>query len=204
MNKKKYPALAAAVAAVALTTAGCSTTTETASAPSSSAPPNGNAIRAYAKAKSEEGKRQLRLNAEAGIPGPVERGLALAAAEDGRPFAFSWGAGCSWVRLPDGSLWRMYATRGGVLIHDTEAESSFREVPGRSDLWECHPAQDIPTNDDASVTVPYRWTDGGRTLVRVNGTRYGVPSDISKSGEVLDIDDVRPGGDTNGPTTATN
>ncbi|UQE74032.1 hypothetical protein MYK68_14990 [Gordonia sp. PP30] len=200
--KKLIPAVALAAATVL--TAACTPVNEVTSAPSSSATPTGGAIRAYAKAKGEEGKRQLRLNADAGIPGPVERGLALAAAEDGRPFAFSWGAGCSWVRLPDGSLWRMYATRGGALIHDTDAESSFREVPGRSDLWACHPAQDIPTNDDASVTVPYRWTDGGRTLVRVNGTRYVVPSDISKSGEVLDIDDVRPGGDTNGPTTPTN
>lgn len=117
---------------------------------------------------------------------------------------FSHGEGCTWLRTWDAKLWRLYGTNGGALVRDETAEKAFHSNAGAADLWTCNPAESIPTADDPAVSTPYRWTDGGRTLVRVNGTTYVVPVEITPRGVVLDIDDVRPGADSAGPTTATN
>ncbi|MBE5451236.1 hypothetical protein [Mycobacteroides abscessus] len=201
MNKKTFIPATTLAAVAALTLAACGTTTEPVAAPNGSTAVSDRDAR---RAAAQVAERELAIYGVLGLPSGADRVAAEAAAAHGLPYVFSHGQGCSWVRTWDAKLWRLYGTNGGALVRDETAERAFHSHPGASDLWTCHAATGIPTADDASVTAPYRWTDGGRTLVRVNGTTYLVPRDVSTRGEVLDIDDVRPGGDTNGPTTATN
>ncbi|WP_336670440.1 hypothetical protein [Tsukamurella sp. USMM236] len=189
MNKKKYPALAAAIAAATILTA-CDTTTETASTPSTSsvtASPSDSAVRTYRKAQAEEAKREMRRHVAAGIPEAVDRLYAEAASTDGTPFAFGYGPGCSWVRLPDGTLWPLHAA-GGPLTRDTAAEQRFGSWPGAgaSESHPCSPAVNVPAADDLSSPGPYLWTnERGALLLRWNAAVYSVPVNIPETGTAL-------------------
>ncbi|MFV1360727.1 hypothetical protein [Mycolicibacterium fortuitum] len=187
MNKK-YIALVASIA-VSLT-AACGTPPESVSAPSSSsaaAPSSGSAVQEYRKAQSEEWKREMRLHVEAGIPHDVDRRYAEAASKDGVPFAFSYGEGCTWVRLPDKTLWSLNRD-GGPLTRDIETEKRFGSWPGAGpgEGRPCSPAVDIPAADDPSSPGPFRWIgERGFQRLRVNGAVYALPAEVPESGMAL-------------------
>lgn len=178
---------AVVIAAAAILTTACGTTTEPVAAPSSSAVPStGSAVQEYRRAQSEEGKRELRLHVAAALPQAVDRGYAEAASKDGVPFAFTYGQGCAFFRLPDKSLWSLHST-GGLLTRDVAAEQRFGSWPGAgaSDGHPCQRTSGIPTADDPSTPGPFRWTEGGHQRLRVNGVVYAVPVDIPATGTVL-------------------
>lgn len=190
MNKNKYLAPVAGLAAATLTLTGCTPPAEPVVAPSTSsvaASPSDSAVRTYRKAQAEEAKREMRRHVAAGIPEPVDRLYAEAASTDGTPFAFGYGPGCSWVRLPDGTLWPLHAA-GGPLTRDTAAEQRFGSWPGAgaSESHPCSPAVNMPTADDLSSPGPYLWTnERGALLLRWNAAVYSVPVNIPETGTVL-------------------
>ncbi|CAJ1579760.1 hypothetical protein [[Mycobacterium] wendilense] len=197
MNTKKY-SIAALAAAAVMTLAACDTTTsgEPASAPSSvSASPSGSES---FREQSREGMRRLERNAELGVPGPVIGQLVEAAAQDGSPLAFSWGEGCSWIRMPDGALWALHSG-GGALVRDEKQLAWFRANPGALVAKECEqPAESLPTQPDPTVSTPFRWRDGATTKVSIGGRAYALPTQISERGAVLVAEDSA------GPATPTN
>ncbi|MBE5488538.1 hypothetical protein E3G71_001039 [Mycobacteroides abscessus] len=188
MNTKKYSVAAlAVVAALTLATTACTPATEPVAAPSSSAVPStGSAVHEYRKAKSEEEKKEMRLHVAAALPHDVDRGYAKAAELDGVPFAFTYGRGCAFVRLPDRSLWSLNGA-GGALTRDTAAEKEFGSWPGANpgEGRPCQPTVGIPAADDPATPGPFRWTEGGHQRLRVNGVVYAVPVEIPESGTVL-------------------
>lgn len=196
MNKKKYLAPAATLAAVAaLTLTACDTATDPVAAPSSSA---AHVDSEAFKEQSREAMRRLEHNAELGIPGPVISQLAEAASQEGSPLAFSWGGGsCAWVRTTDGVLWSLQS--GGPLTRDDLQRDWFRANPGAAIAKECEgAAESLPTRPDPAVRTPFRWLDGAITKVSIDGRAYTLPSQISKRGAVLLAEDSA------GPTTPTN
>ncbi|WP_100452056.1 hypothetical protein [Mycobacteroides abscessus] len=188
MNKNIVPITTLLTAAVILT-AGCTPHTEPVAAPSSSAaaPSSGSAVQEYRKAQSEEWKREMRLHVESAIPHAVDRGYAEAAVADQVPFAFSYGEGCTWVRLPDKSLWSLNRD-GGPLTRDTAAEQRFGSWPGAGsgEGRPCPAAAGIPTADDQAQSGPYRWIgERGFQRLRVNGAVYALPAEVPESGMAL-------------------
>ncbi|SKE70784.1 Uncharacterised protein [Mycobacteroides abscessus subsp. massiliense] len=180
---------AVALAAITLATTACTPPAESISAPSSSvaAAPSSSAVHEYRKARAEEAKREMRLHVESGIPHDVDRRYAEAASKDGVPFAFTYGEGCSWVRLPDKTLWPLHAA-GGPLTRDTAAEQRFGSWPGAgvSESRPCPAAVGIPVADDPSSPGPYRWVEErGFQRLRWNGAVYAVPAEIPPAGTVL-------------------
>lgn len=189
MNKNLVP-ITAVLAAATILTAACGTPPESVSAPSSSsaaAPSSGSAVQEYRKAKSEEAKQEMRLHVESGIPHDVDRRYAEAASKDGVPFAFSYGEGCTWVRLPDKSLWSLNRD-GGPLTRDVAAEKAFGSWPGAGsgEGRPCPAAAGIPTADDQAQSGPYRWIgERGFQRLRVNGAVYALPAEVPESGMAL-------------------
>ncbi|WP_018601049.1 hypothetical protein [Mycobacterium sp. 155] len=189
-------ATVAAIAAVTLT-AGCSTSpapsnTSTAAAPSSNS-----------SAESERAIRhEMDLNGSVGLPARVDRNAAETAAKSGVPYAFSydWRPGaCSWIRLPDQSLWSLNA--GGALTRDTVSERAFRQTPGAADALSCVTTP-APIGFDAAAAeaanrhgAPYQWrtvvTATGNTckqLVRIPGSArmFELPDEVRVVGDALD------------------
>lgn len=188
MNQKDiHAATLAAAVTVALT--ACAPSTEPPAAPSSSASesPTRSAVREYRRAQAEEAKKEMRLHVAAALPHDVDRRYAEAAVADRVPFAFTYGGeGCSWVRLPDKSLWSLNDA-GGPLTRDVAAEKAFGSWPGAGsgEGRSCPAAFGIPTADAPSQSGPHRWTEGGHQRLRVNGVVYAVPVEIPATGTVL-------------------
>ncbi|WP_435594680.1 hypothetical protein [Tsukamurella tyrosinosolvens] len=176
-----------AALAAALILAACGTTAEPTAAPSSSAAaPAGSAVQEYRTAQAEEAKQEMRLHVAAALPHDVDRRYAEAASKDGVPFTFTYGEGCSLVRLPDKSLWSLNRD-GGSLTRDLAAEERFGSWPGAGsgEGRPCPAAAGIPTADDPSQSGPYRWTERGFQRLRINGAIYAVPAEIPVTGTVL-------------------
>lgn len=193
MNTTEFAAAGLALAAV-VTLAGCAAdpTTETGAAPTSTTP---------SKSALQEYERSIKRGMEASgaqiLPVSANRPLAVAAAQDGVPFAFAYdnrpGTGtCTWLRLPDRSLWSL--NTGGALSRDTHAETLFREHPGAAVALLCdeQPAPvglDVAAADAANAAgAPYRWRDGCTTFVRVPGSPdgpYQLPDRQTAGGDAL-------------------
>lgn len=189
MNQKHIHA-AALAAAVTVAFTACAPSTEPPSAPSSTAsasPSSDSAVREYRRAQAEEWKREMRLHVAAALPHDVDRRYAEAAVADRVPFAFTYGGeGCTWVRLPDKSLWSLHSS-GGLLTRDTAAEKEFGSWPGAGsgEGRSCPAAVGIPAADAPSRSGPYRWIEGGFQRLRINGAIYAVPAEIPETGTVL-------------------
>ncbi|ABK65149.1 hypothetical protein [Mycobacterium avium] len=182
MNKQKYSFPVAALAAV-MTLAACGTPTEPASAPSSvSASPFG--AREVKRAEAQVGERELALHGVLSIPSTVDRIAAEAAASKALPYAFTYRTGCTWLRTWDAKLWSLHSG-GGVLARGVDDERWFRSNPGAASDSICRETGSVPTADDASVSTPYRWRDGNRDLVRVQGVVFELPRDIPEPGVAL-------------------
>ncbi|SKR41405.1 Uncharacterised protein [Mycobacteroides abscessus subsp. abscessus] len=191
----KYPKFTAAVAALAAATlAGCSTGTapQTGAAPSS-ATQSRSALREYERSIEQEMDR----NGAVGLPAGVKRAYAEAAAQDGVPYVFSYGgSSCSWLRLPDRSLWSLN-TGGGTLTRDRDQEQFFRQHPGAADAVTCTLRgvnASIPVGLDTAAAdvvnasgAPYRWRDRCETWVRIPGspTNYWLPDAPPAAGRAL-------------------
>lgn len=182
MSTKKYSVAALAAAALTLTTACGTAATDPAAAPSSSASPFG--AREVKKAEAQVGERELALHGVLSIPSTVDRISAEAAASKALPYVFTYRDGCQYLRTWDAALWPLY--RGdGALTRDRDDEAWFRSHPGAASDRTCYQLANIPTVDDASVSTPYRWREGDRNLVRVNGAVFVIPSAIPERGVAL-------------------
>lgn len=184
MNKQKYSVAALAAAALTLTTAACTSATEPVPAPSSSASPFG--AREVKKAEAQVGERELDLFGVLALPSTVDRIAAEAAASKALPYVFTYRDGCQYIRTWDAALWPLY--RGdGALTRDLHGEEWFRSNPGAASDRTCYQLANIPTVDDPTVSTPYRWRDGDRNLVRVNGVTFELPHDIPERGVALRV-----------------
>ncbi|CPT03958.1 hypothetical protein [Mycobacteroides abscessus] len=184
------PVLSAlAVTSIALT--ACSTPPvihDVGPSPSTSA---GSAVEQYERDRRAAAASAMEANAAAGLPPTVDRELAEAAAKDGTLFAFTVD-GCSYLRLPDRSLWSLDS--GGALTRDTDLTETLAEWRGV--LPGCAPAagveHEVPvgldrTTADAAKTEgrPYRWTDHCKVFVRISGRDFVLPSTVTTRGEAL-------------------
>lgn len=184
MNKQKYSVAALAAAALTLTTAACTSATEPVPAPSSSASPFG--AREVKKAEAQVGERELALHGVLSIPSTVDRIAAEAAARQALPYAFTYRTGCTWLRTWDAKLWSLHSG-GGALTRGVDDERWFRSNPGAASDSICRETGSVPTADGVSVETPYRWRDGNRDLVRVNGVIFELPHDIPERGVALRV-----------------
>ncbi|WOF19454.1 hypothetical protein IHV82_01360 [Mycobacterium avium] len=186
MNTKKHhllnaAGLAAVVAATATLTA-CTSATEPAAAPSASASPFG--AREVKKAEAQVGEREFALHGVLSIPSTVDRIAAEDAASKALPYVFTYRDGCQYLRTWDAALWPLY--RGdGALTRARDDEQWFRLHPGAASDRTCYQLANIPTVDDPTVSTPYRWRDGDRDLVRVQGVVFELPRDIPEPGVAL-------------------
>lgn len=181
--KKKYSVPVAALAAVAaMSLTACTPNTEPASAPSSASPFDELEVK---KAEMKVAERDLDLHGVLALPSSVDRVAAENAASKAMPFAFAWNEGCAWIRTWDAALWPLHGDSGGTLNRGREDETRFRTYPGALSARTCDPVGSIPTADDPSVTSPYRWRDGDRTLVRVKGVTFELPTEIPERGLAL-------------------
>ncbi|KAF0967247.1 hypothetical protein [Gordonia sp. YY1] len=184
MSTKKYSVAALAAAALTLTTACGTAATDPVAAPSSSASPFG--AREVKKAEAQVGERELALHGVLSIPSTVDRIAAEEAARQALPYAFTYRTGCQYIRTWDAALWPLY--RGdGALTRDRDDERWFRSNPGAASDRTCYQLANIPTVDDPTVSTPYRWRDGDRNLVRVQGVTFELPHDIPERGVALRV-----------------
>ncbi|QZH66712.1 hypothetical protein [Mycolicibacterium farcinogenes] len=183
MNTKKHNALAAVVAAATITLAACGTNTaEPAAAPSSSASPYDELE--VKKAEMKVAERDLDMHGVLALPANVDRVAAEDAARQALPFAFTYRDGCRYLRTWDAGLWPLY--RGeGALTRARDDEEWFRLHPGAASDRTCHQLANVPTADDPTVTTPYRWRQGSRDLVRVQGVVFVIPDAIPERGVAL-------------------
>lgn len=195
----KIPITAAGLAlAAAVTLAGCSTgpSPEPAAAPTSAAP-SMSAVAALERDHALAERREIAANAAVGLPHGVDRALAEAAEADLVPFAFTLDqGGCSYLRLPDRSLWALN-TVGGALARDTELRELLHQYGGGLPATDCTMrgvnasipvGLDVASADAANANgAPYRWTDECHTFVRVPGSTaaYWLPDSPSTSGTAL-------------------
>jgi hypothetical protein len=191
LPKRRGVLAACAVMAISVTMASCSTgpapQTDTAA---SSTSPSLSALRSQARSV----KRDMDASGAATLPVTADRAQAEAAAQDGVPLALAYDSGpgsCSWLRLPDRSLWSLNS--GGALRRDTYAEELFHEHPGAAVALACtdEPAPvglDLAAADAADRSrVPYRWRDACHTLVRLPGSSnaYVLPDRLTTAGDAL-------------------
>lgn len=183
MNTKKY-VVPIAFAAATITLAACGTNTaEPAAAPSSSASPYDELE--VKKAEMKAAERDLDLHGVLALPANVDRVAAEDAARQALPFAFAWQEGCMWLRTWDAALWPLHGDSGGTLTRSRDDETRFRTYPGALSARTCDPVGSIPTADDPSVSTPFRWRAGDRTLVRVKGVTFELPNPIPERGVAL-------------------
>lgn len=136
------------------------------------------------RAEAQVGERELALHGVLSIPSTVDRIAAEAAASKALPYAFTYRTGCTWLRTWDAKLWSLHSG-GGVLARGVDDERWFRSNPGAASDSICRETGSVPTADDASVSTPYRWRDGNRDLVRVQGVVFELPRDIPEPGVAL-------------------
>lgn len=192
MNTKIISSALALAATVTLS--GCSTgpSPETGAAPVSSTPSR-SALHEYERSI----EREMDRNGAVGLPAAVNRAYAEAAAKDGTPYVFSYGgSSCSWLRLPDRSLWSLN-NGGGALTRDRDQEQFFRKHPGAADAVTCTMRgvnASIPVGLDvaaadaaAEAGAPYRWRDNCETYVRIPGsaTSYWLSDSPPAAGRAL-------------------
>lgn len=156
--------------------------------------PSRSAVEQYERERIASEARAMEANAAVGLPPAVDRELAEAAAKDGKPFAFTVDR-CSYLRLPDRTLWGLEA--GGALTRDTDLEETLAEwrgvLPGCALATGVTPqipnALDRAAADAANAEGrPYRWHDScGRAFVRIPGSTdaFTVPATPTTRGEVL-------------------
>ncbi|WP_124712883.1 hypothetical protein [Mycolicibacterium nivoides] len=184
MNKTVTLSAAALAAALTLTTAACTSATEPVPAPSSPASASPFGAREVKKAEAQVGEREFALHGVLSIPSTVDRIAAEDAARRALPFAFTYRDGCQYLRTWDAGLWPLY--RGeGALTRARDDEEWFRLHPGVASDRTCYKPAGIPTADDPTVKTPYRWRDGGRNLVRVQGVVFVIPDAIPERGVAL-------------------
>ncbi|OBK09601.1 hypothetical protein A5637_29230 [Mycolicibacterium fortuitum] len=182
MNTKKY-VVPIAFAAATITLAACGTNTaEPTAAPSSSASPFD--AREVKKAEAQVGERELDIFGVLAMPSTVDRIAAEDAASKALPYVFTYRDGCRYLRTWDAGLWPLY--RGeGALTRARDDEEWFRLHPGAASDRTCHQLANVPTADDPTVTTPYRWRQGSRDLVRVQGVVFVIPDAIPERGVAL-------------------
>lgn len=203
MSKIPIPITAAVAALAAVTLAGCAPgpTPETGAA-STSASPSMAAVAALERDRALAERREIAANAAAGLPHGVDRALAEAAEADRVPFVFTVDqGGCSYLRLPDRSLWGLN-TVGGTLARDTELQELLHRYGGGLPATDCTMRgvkASIPVGLDTAAAdaanasgAPYRWKELGggipcKTFVRIPGspTHYWLPDSPSTSGTAL-------------------
>ncbi len=182
MDKNKLIPVAAALAAATILTA-CDTTTSgepvaTPSTPASAAPSSTTFANAADAADADRAAR-----ARAGLPnsGGLTLEDAETAARRGLPFVFGMGT-CSWLRLPDTSLWALHDTTArtgnAALVRDHGIEAAWKSDPDY-EPGRCRAATGIPTADDPGEPEPYRWTGAyDTTFLRWNGKVFIVPGTV--------------------------
>lgn len=194
--KMKYSKITAAglVLAAAAPLASCATgPTSQTGAGASSITQSRSALKEYERSI----EREMDRNGAVGLPAGVKRAYAEAAAQDGVPYVFSYGgSSCSWLRLPDRTLWSLN-TGGGALTRDRDREQFFRQHPGAADAVTCTmrgvnasiPVDlDVAAADAANASgAPYRWRDRCETWVRIPGssTNYWLPDAPTAAGRAL-------------------
>lgn len=194
MNTYKFTAAGLALVAAAALAGCCSPGPDPVTdATPTSTTPSLSALREYERSIEQEMDR----NGAVGLPAGVKRAYAEAAAQDGVPYVFSYGgSSCSWLRLPDRSLWSLN-NGGGALARDRDQEQFFRKHPGAADAMTCTMRgvnASIPVGLDTAAADaatksgrPYRWRDNCETWVRIPGssTSYWLPATPSATGRAL-------------------
>lgn len=197
MKKIPIPILSAAVAAAIITTA-CSTPPVVHDAGPSPSSTAGSAVEQYERDRRAAEKRAMEANAAMGLPPAVDRALAEAAAKDGVPFAFTVD-NCSYLRLPDRTLWGLES--GGALIRDTDLTETLAEWKGV--LPGCAPSagveREVPVGLDRTAVDaanaagrPYRWTDHCKVFVRISGRDFVLRGNVPAHGEALSAEAPNP------------
>lgn len=153
------------------------------------------AVADYEKTRLLAAAREMELNAAAGLPSGVDRGLAEAATKDNVPLVFTLGglhevkgSSTDWLRLPDRSLWQLHT--GGPLVRDTWFEQLLAQygggLPAMSYATVRAPAFDAAVADAAKREgKPYRWTDGCKVFVHTGGWDFTLPEAAALRGEAL-------------------
>lgn len=184
MNTKNHTAALAAVVAMTLTAAACGTPTEPVATPSSSTAASPFGEREVKRAEMKTAERELDIFGVLAMPSTVDRIAAEDAASKALPYVFTYRDGCQYLRTWDAALWPLY--RGdGALTRARDDEQWFRLHPGAASDRTCYQLANIPTVDDPTVSTPYRWRDGDRDLVRVQGVVFELPRDIPEPGVAL-------------------
>lgn len=184
MNTKKHNAALAAVVALTLTTTACTPATEPTAAPSASTAASPFGEREVKRAEMKTAERELDIFGVLAMPSTVDRIAAEDAASKALPYVFTYRDGCRYLRTWDAGLWPLY--RGeGALTRARDDEEWFRLHPGAASDRTCHQLANVPTADDPTVTTPYRWRQGSRDLVRVQGVVFVIPDAIPERGVAL-------------------